>query len=90
MDKIECNNLYANDIDDEIIAFYQYIHDGGEPLTDITREQYYDIKQGNNIIKRGNIKNMASFGGKPWGGYGNPDKRSNKTHYAASLNNFVK
>lgn len=91
-DKIACNNMFANDIDNELITFYQFIHDGGEPLADISREDYYNIKNDLTapLYLRGNTKYMGSFGGKPWGGYGGKDKRSNKNHYQASLSNFKK
>lgn len=89
LDKIQCTNLYANDIDEELIAFYEFIRDGGEPLEDISREDYYKIKSSNDLIKRGMVKYLGSFGGKPWGGYGFR-RDSNKSHYAASLTNFKK
>ena len=89
LDKIQCTNLYANDIDEELIAFYEFIRDGGEPLEDVSREDYYEIKAGNNLIKRGMVKYLGSFDGKPWGGYGFR-RDSNKSHYAASLTNFKK
>lgn len=90
IDKIQCVNLYANDIDKELIAFYQFIQSGGVPLDDVSKEEYYEIKKGNDLIKRGNVKYMASFGGKPWGGYSGIDKRYDKTHYLAAKNSFLK
>lgn len=91
LDKIKCNNLYANDIDGELIAFYNFIKDGGEPLATVSKELYLSAKAGEqNDIICGNVKYMSSFGGKPWGGYGGVDKRSGKSHYESSLTNFKK
>ena len=67
LDKIKCNNLYANDIDNELIAFYNFIKDGGEPLAAVSKELYLSAKAGEqNDIICGNVKYMSSFGGKPW------------------------
>lgn len=89
LDKIQCNNLYANDIDNELIAFYEYIKQGGAPLEDLTKTEYYEIKASDDVIKKGNIKYMGSFGGKPWGGYGWRTD-SNKSKYRAALPAFKK
>ena len=91
--QINCNNLFANDLDEELIAFYQYIKEGGLPVDFVSKEQYNDAK--NNPQKydawyRGNIKYMASFGGKPWGGYSGIDKRCGYTKYEGSVKNFKK
>lgn len=91
LDKVICLNRYANDIDDELIEFYKYIKNGGYPLENITREDYYNIKNGANKVARGNAKYLASFGGKPWGGYSGIDKRApTKTRYMSSLTTFKK
>lgn len=93
LDKIICNNLYANDIDEDLISFYDYIKNGGEPVPTVSKEEYLAAKANPNNYKKaflGNIKYMASFGGKPWGGYGGIDKRSGKNHYESSLTNFKK
>lgn len=89
LDKIKCENLFANDIDSDLIAFYQLITSGGMPVEDITKEDYYRIKESGTPAERGMVKYMGSFGGKPWGGYGFR-RDSNKSHYAASLTNFKK
>lgn len=93
LDKIICSKLYANDIDTDLIYFYYYIKGGGEPLEKVSKELYLDVK--NNPEKYpqsypGNIKYMASFGGKPWGGFSGVDKRSGKERYESSLTNFKK
>ena len=93
LDKIKCDNLYANDIDSELIEFYNYIKNGGNPITNITKEEYNKMRKNpldypKHII--GNVKYMASFGGKPWGGYGGVDKRNGHNHYESSLKNFIK
>lgn len=89
LDKIECPNLFANDIDEDLIAFYSFIHNGGSPFSDVSREMYYEIKASKDCVARGNVKYLASFGGKPWGGYGWRND-SNKSQYAAALSNFKK
>lgn len=93
LDKIICPNLYANDIDTDLIYFYWYIKGGGEPLENVSKELYLDVKNNPEVYPQsypGNIKYMASFGGKPWGGFGGVDKRSGKGHYESSLTNFKK
>lgn len=91
LDKVICKNYYANDIDEDLIAFYQYIKNGGEPLSNITKEDYNNIKNGTDKVARGNAKYLASFGGKPWGGYSGTDKRApTKTRYMSSLTTFKK
>ena len=70
LDKIICENLYANDIDFDLIAFYNFIKNGGEPLETVSKELYIDAKNFPENYPQmilGNIKYMASFGGKPWG-----------------------
>lgn len=93
LDKIVCKNLYANDLDEELISFYNYIKNGGEPVPTVSKEEYLDAKNHSEKYEKyylGNIKYMSSFGGKPWGGYGGIDKRSGKNHYQSSLTNFNK
>ena len=93
LDKIICKNYYANDIDQQLIAFYQYIKDGGEPLSTVEKEEYQNMKDNQNKYPDyllGNIKYMASFGGKPWGGYVGIDKRNGHKKYDGALVNFKK
>lgn len=93
LNKIICSNYFANDIDDELIAFYNQIKNGGEPIPNVSKEEYLAAKANpENYDKAylGNIKYMASFGGKPWGGYGGVDKRNGHNHYESSLTNFKK
>lgn len=91
LDKVICNNLNANDIDSDLIAFYESIKAGELPLKTVSKEFYLNVKDNQDnfpAATRGNIKYMASFGGKPWGGFGGIDKRSGKGHYESSLRNF--
>lgn len=90
--KIQCKSLNANDIDEELIAFYEHLKSGGEMLPDVSRDLYYQIKADTNAEPwiRGSVKYMASFGGKPWGGYGGIDKRVNHTKYYGAKTNVMK
>lgn len=76
-----------------MIEFYKYIKNGGEPLSVVSKEEYNDMKDNPEKYSKfllGNVKYMASFGGKPWGGYGGVDKRNGHNHYESSLTNFKK
>lgn len=93
LDKIICKNYYANDIDNELIAFYEYIKNGGFPLEDVSKEEYYIAKNSREKFEPyylGNIKYMASFVGKPWGGYSGMKKTLNHSRYRGSLKVFTK
>lgn len=60
--------MFANDIDSELIDFYNFIREGGLPFEELTKEDYHRIKENGTSAERGNVKYMGSFGGKPWGG----------------------
>ena len=89
LDKIKCENLFANDNDEDLIAFYQFIANGGEPLDDVSKEQYNEIRAGDNKVLKGNVKYMASFGARAWGGYAYKTGTM-ESNYSGTVKNFKK
>lgn len=67
--KIKANHRIANDIHKELIAMWVGLQDGRELPCEITKEQYYDIKQNGEDWLKGFVGFGCSYSGKWWGGY---------------------
>lgn len=79
------NLIIANDIDTELIAFWQMIQLGYIPPKDITKEQYYEYKDNTDKpYERAFVKYFCSFGGKEWGGYARNAKNYNYAKQASA------
>ena len=76
------NPIIANDIDMEVIAFWQSLQNGKSDFPQhLTREEYYDIKNhSTDSALRAYVGYGCSFGGKKWGGYA--QNKKNKLCYA--------
>lgn len=60
----------ASDIHEDLILMYQALKDGWEPPTEVSREDYYEVKATNGpSALRGFIGFGVSFGAKWFGGY---------------------
>lgn len=89
---IKAENRYGNDIDKDLIAYYNHVITGGESFEEqVSRETFYDMLRDNpqnyKDYERGNIKYMGSFAGNGRD-YANPSKVRN--FYEGSLKNFKK
>ena len=73
------NPIIANDIDMEVIAFWQSLQNGRSDFPQhLTREKYYDIKNhSTDSALRAYVGYGCSFGGKKWGGYAQNKRGTN-------------
>ncbi len=82
IDKVDGRRI-GNDIHKCLIALLNALQNGWVPPTEITREDYYEIKddqKGQEPELVGFVGFLCSFGGKWWGGYAHNAKGAN---YAA-------
>lgn len=64
--------IVGSDIDEEVVALYEYVRDGGELPNSVTEEEYQKVRaQKENFPEWfcGFVSVGCSFGGKKWGGY---------------------
>lgn len=83
---------FGSDINKYIIAFYDYCAKGGQPLEDVSKEEYDNYKA--NIDKTpdwiiGNIGTTASYGGKWLDSYAK-DNASRQHYYKSAMKNVYK
>lgn len=66
----------ANDVHRELIAMWREVQKGRELPDEISKEQYYWVKEHGEDWFKGFIGFACSFGGKWWGGYAKNDRRN--------------
>lgn len=85
-------NRYANDIDKNLIEFYEYVQNGGEPLEDVDKTLFDDMRDNPEKYEAwqlGSVNVMASYGAKGFqAGYGGKDNRTGNSHYKSALIRF--
>lgn len=59
-----------------LIAMYNALQDGWEPPKDLTKEEYYQIKENGTDYEKGFVGFGCSFAGKWWGGYASEPNRN--------------
>jgi len=92
IDKINFKNKIGYDIHEYLIALLSAIRDDWEPPKNISKQEYYDIKENiNNYDKHlvGFVGFLCSFGGKWWGGYAF-DKKNNRNYALEAKTNLKK
>lgn len=91
IDKVKFKNKIGYDIHEYLIALLSAVRDGWEPPKNISKQEYYDIKQNpNNYDKHlvGFVGFLCSFGGKWWGGYA--ECKTNRNYALEGKNNLKK
>lgn len=82
-------NRVFNDIDNDLFNFLnRLVNTNYLPPEEISKQDYYDIKNDKENINYGYISFFCSFGGKKWGGYANPTK--NRDYIKEQYNDTVK
>lgn len=91
IDKINFKNKIGYDIHEYLIALLSAVRDGWVPPSNITKQEYYDIKQNPNNYDKclvGFVGFLCSFGGKWWGGYAL--SKTNRNYALEGKNNLKK
>lgn len=78
----------ANDINPYIIELYKAVQNGYEPPSNVSEDEYYRIKAGEDIKLIGFVGHACSFGGKWWGGYARDGRGTN--YASAGRNSLLK
>lgn len=97
IDKIVCDKRYGSDYNEYLIAFWQKIQQGWNPLIEypeITRAMYEDVKEHQDKYPKHIVALVglcASFKGAWFNGYGGgmPTKGGYRDYYVESINNVM-
>lgn len=83
----------GNDNNENLIAFWKEFQKGYTPPSDLTSEQYYHIKNNQDLYPKhliGYVANGCSFGGKFWGGYAKFNHRIGENYILERYNGTMR